>query len=225
VTGLGFVLAGSRCRPRVAEVGCRCAHLGGGTCRHRFGDGQQRRDGRARCSCGGGWLSGDGCGRRGAAREFDDLGQGPLLRLFTSRGGVLAAGACGSAAAAGRGARRRLLGLDRAAQTVAVGLPTDAVCLGVLDRRRVALHADPELDAQVERFLIGEAELSAELVDADLLRQLALRSSLQGRARRCHWPPARFPILAHRRRCREPGREIRTQVVPDPAPSPGRQGW
>jgi hypothetical protein len=44
----------------------------------------------------------------------------------------------------------------------------------------VTLDADPELEAQVERFLITEPELSAKLVDANLLGQLALRSSLPG---------------------------------------------
>jgi hypothetical protein len=119
--------------------------------------------------------------------------------------------------------RRRLLGLDRATEPIPIGLPADAVSLGVLDRRRVTLDADPELEAQVKRFLITEPELSAKLVDADLLGQLALRSSLPGRARRRYWPPARSYILAHRRRYREPGREILTEVVPAAVPGPGRE--
>jgi hypothetical protein len=51
--------------------------------------------------------------------------------------------------------------LHRTAQTVPVRLPPDAVGLGVLDGRRVTLDTDPELDAEVERFLIGQPELSA----------------------------------------------------------------
>lgn len=77
----------------------------------------------------------------------------------------------------------RLIGLDRRdrpAKSVTVRLPADAVGLSVLNRRGVALDADPELDAEVERFLVGQPELSAKLVDADLLGQLAVRSSLQG---------------------------------------------
>jgi hypothetical protein len=36
----------------------------------------------------------------------------------------------------------------------------------------MALDADPEADAEVERFFVREPELSCELVDADLLGQL-----------------------------------------------------
>ena len=136
---------------------------------------------------------------------------------------MVAAGSTGAAAASWRSAGSGFLRLDRAAQAVPIGLSADAVGLGVLDRRRVTLDADPELEAQVERFLIAEPELSAKLVDADLLGQLALRSSLPGRARRQYWPPARSHILAHRHRYREPGREILTQVVPGQLPLPGRK--
>jgi hypothetical protein len=48
------------------------------------------------------------------------------------------------------------LGLLLALQTFALGLPPDAIALCVLDRRRMALYADPEVDAQVERFLVRE---------------------------------------------------------------------
>jgi hypothetical protein len=54
----------------------------------------------------------------------------------------------------------------------------------------MTLDAHPERDAEVERFLVGQPELSAKLVDADLLRQRAVRSSLQG---------ARGEYCGHRR--------------------------
>jgi hypothetical protein len=164
--------------------------------------------------------------RHRGGRQLNDAGR---LRRFGDGGAIATMSAGGGPTTSGRscgGSRgctcRRFVGLYGATQAVAISLATDAVGLGILDGRRVALHADPELDAQVERFFIRESELSAELVDADLLRQLALRSSLQGRARRSRWPPARLLILAHRRRYREPGHEIRTQVVPATAPRPGR---
>jgi hypothetical protein len=37
----------------------------------------------------------------------------------------------------------------------------NAISLLLLDARGVALDADPELDAQIERFLVGEAELAS----------------------------------------------------------------
>ncbi len=65
-------------------------------------------------------------------------------------------------------ARHGLLGgLDVAAESLSVGLAPDAVGLRVLDARRVALDTDPERDAEVERLLVGEAELACELVDPD----------------------------------------------------------
>jgi hypothetical protein len=48
--------------------------------------------------------------------------------------------------------------------------------LGVLDARRVALDPDAEANAEVERLLVGEAQLSCELVDPDLLCQVLLQS-------------------------------------------------
>jgi hypothetical protein len=62
--------------------------------------------------------------------------------------------------------------LDRAAQAFLVSLTTDAVCLLLLDARGVALHPDAELDAQIESFFVGEAELASQLVNPDLLRQV-----------------------------------------------------
>ena len=52
-----------------------------------------------------------------------------------------------------------------------VGETADAVRHGVLDARGVALHADLELGAQLEAFLVAEAQLTGEFVDPDLLRQ------------------------------------------------------
>jgi hypothetical protein len=43
--------------------------------------------------------------------------------------------------------------------------------LGVFDRRGVALHADAKRNAEVEGLLIGQPQLTAKLVDADLLWQ------------------------------------------------------
>jgi hypothetical protein len=62
----------------------------------------------------------------------------------------------------------RLLGLDVALETLLLGLATHTVGLSFLDARGVALHADAERDAQVERLLVGEAELLGELMDSDL---------------------------------------------------------
>lgn len=56
-----------------------------------------------------------------------------------------------------RGRRRWLLRLYGANETVTFGLTTDSVGLGFFDRRRVALHTDPELNAEIERLFVGEA--------------------------------------------------------------------
>ena len=73
--------------------------------------------------------------------------------------------------------RGRFLGLNRATQPFTVGLAPGAVGLRVFDRRRVALHADPEVDADVQGFLVGQPQLTGKLVDADFLGQLVIRSS------------------------------------------------
>jgi hypothetical protein len=67
--------------------------------------------------------------------------------------------------------RLRFFGLDGAAEPVGVRLAPDPVRLGVFNRRGVALHADAEHNAEVEGLLIGQPQLTAELVDADLLWQ------------------------------------------------------
>ncbi len=82
----------------------------------------------------------------------------------------------------------RFLRLHRTAQAVPVSLPSDAVGLSVLDRGGVALHADPKLKAKVERFFVRQSQLAGKLVDADLLRQLALRSSLRDAPRALQGP-------------------------------------
>ena len=53
--------------------------------------------------------------------------------------------------------RGGLFGLDRAAQTLGIGLTADAVGLRVLDGGRVALDPDPEGKGQLQPLLIGEA--------------------------------------------------------------------
>jgi hypothetical protein len=72
--------------------------------------------------------------------------------------------------------RLGLLGGDVTAQALAIGLATGAVGLGVLDARGVALDADAERFAKVERFFVGESELSCELVDPDPLGQSLFQS-------------------------------------------------
>jgi hypothetical protein len=67
--------------------------------------------------------------------------------------------------------------LNGATQPFTVGLPPGAVGLRVFDRRRVALHTDPEIDANVQGFLVCQPQLTGKLVDADFLGQLVVRSS------------------------------------------------
>jgi hypothetical protein len=70
----------------------------------------------------------------------------------------------------------RFLDRDRTPQAFAVRLTADSVGLSVLDRRRMALDADPQGERQVERLLVRQAQFSCQLVEADLLRQRLLRS-------------------------------------------------
>ena len=53
--------------------------------------------------------------------------------------------------------RCRLFGLDWADQPIALGLATNTVSLSLFDGRRVALHTDPELNAEIEGLFVGEA--------------------------------------------------------------------
>ena len=92
------------------------------------------------------------------------------------------------------GRRGRLLWLHRATQTLTVCLPTGAVCLGVLDGRRMALYTHPQGQAEVERLLVGQTELVSELVDPDLLRQRLLLPFLHVVGADTHIRPS---ILAH----------------------------
>ncbi len=80
------------------------------------------------------------------------LGRGRLLGRLFSRGG--------------------LFRLHRPAQPLGVRLPADPVGLGILDGGRVALDADAQREAQIQCLLVGQPELTAQFVDADLLRQL-----------------------------------------------------
>ena len=57
----------------------------------------------------------------------------------------------------GGAARRRLLGGHHTTEPLGVRLATDAVRLGVLDGRRVALDTNTKGKGQVEPFLIREA--------------------------------------------------------------------
>lgn len=50
---------------------------------------------------------------------------------------------------------------DGTAKAIAVGLAADPVSLLVLNARGVALDPNPELYAQVQSFLVGQAELSS----------------------------------------------------------------
>src|SRR5439155_24809013 len=72
--------------------------------------------------------------------------------------------------------RLRLLGRRLALEPLAFGLATDAVGLGILDARGVALHPDPERGTKIERLLVGEPELACQLVDPDPLCQLLPQS-------------------------------------------------
>ncbi len=78
-----------------------------------------------------------------------------------------------------------LLGLHRTAEPLPVSLATGAVRLGVLDRRRMALDAHAQGQAEVKRLLVGQTELMCEFVDPDLLRQRLLLPFIS--RRRCRY--------------------------------------
>ena len=86
------------------------------------------------------------------------------------------AGASALAAFAGLGRLLGLLGLDVADEALALRLATDAVGLRLLDARGVRLDADPQRLAEVQRLLVGEAELLGELVHALLACQVSWSS-------------------------------------------------
>lgn len=81
------------------------------------------------------------------------------------------------------GRRSRLFGLHGATKPLAVGLATGAICLCVLNGRRMALDTHPEGQAEVKGLLVGQAELMSELVYPDFLRQRLLLPF--HRCRRC----------------------------------------
>ena len=115
----------------------------------------RRRDGRRLTELGSG----------AAAHDAVDLGHRRGRGLRDGLGGRLHDGSTsrhrGGLHRLGRRLRDGLGGgLGLADQTLALGLAPDTVCLRVLDRRRVALHADAERQGEVERLLVGEAELS-----------------------------------------------------------------
>jgi hypothetical protein len=58
----------------------------------------------------------------------------------------------------------------------------------------MALDPDPQGFAEVERLLVGQAELASELVDTDLLRQLLVQSSLGSYCPRVLILPHPLPI-------------------------------
>jgi hypothetical protein len=62
-----------------------------------------------------------------------------------------------------------LFRLNLSAEPLRVGQTSNAVGLRVLDARGVALHADTKTLAQIERLLVGQAELPCELVHPDPL--------------------------------------------------------
>lgn len=93
--------------------------------------------------------------RRGRGR-----GRGGLLRRFALGGNLLL--------------DLGLLGLNRTAQAFGIRLAADPVGLSIFDGRGVALDADSQRDAEVQGLLIGQPELTAQFVDADLLCQLVL---------------------------------------------------
>ena len=56
-----------------------------------------------------------------------------------------------------RDRRHRLFWLDGTDQPIALRLAAHSIGLGLLDGRRVALHANPELNAEIESLFVGEA--------------------------------------------------------------------
>ncbi len=125
-------------------VGCRRRDRGG------LGDGRGlgHRGGGGRA--GRGWVRG---GRRGVSR-FGLVGGG--RGLLGGLGGLLG---------------RLLVGLRRllvADEALALRLATDAIGLGVDHTRGVRLHADAQGLTEVEGLLVGHAELSCELIHADV---------------------------------------------------------
>lgn len=55
-----------------------------------------------------------------------------------------------------------MFGLNVSLETLTLGLPADAVGLGILDARRMRLYPDAEGDTEIKRLFIGESELGGE---------------------------------------------------------------
>jgi hypothetical protein len=53
-------------------------------------------------------------------------------------------------------------------QTLALGLATDAVRLGLDHAGGVTLHTDPQRFAEIEALLVGQPEFPRKLIDADV---------------------------------------------------------
>jgi len=70
-------------------------------------------------------------------------------------------------------------------ETLAIGLAPDAVSLGILDTRGMALDPDPQRFAEVERLLVRQAELSSELRRHGFSSPLLIQSSLDPYCPRC----------------------------------------
>ncbi len=174
----------------------RCGPVGGSRrlgrsagLRSRRRGARRRLRGRGR-RCRGRLRRGGRGRRRGAEIGAPGSGNGRLAGLWCgpgggragrAAGGVLGADDAGPSAGARRGRPRRgrcLLGRRGPPEALAISLAPDAVGLGVLDARGVALDPDPQRLAEVERLLVRQTELTSELVDTDLLRQLLVQSSL-----------------------------------------------
>jgi hypothetical protein len=67
--------------------------------------------------------------------------------------------------------RLLFLGLYFSNQALALGLSTNAVCLGIDDARRMTLRSDSERVTEVKGLSIAEPQLSSEFVDAYLCCQ------------------------------------------------------
>ncbi len=111
----------------------------------------RRRDDRGRSP--GGRARRGGLGRRRGRRR--GLGRGrPRGIGARGRGRVVGDPSGPGARSSSRLLLGGLLGRDGATKSLAVGLPADAVGLGILDRGRVALHPDAQRQAEVEGLLV-----------------------------------------------------------------------
>lgn len=88
-----------------------------------------------------------------------------------------------------------LRGLMRPLQALALGLPADPVSLSVLDARGVARNTYPHRQAEIQAFFVGQAKLACQLVNPDLLGQVA-RQSLSSSSCLVAAAPSLLSILA-----------------------------